>query len=129
MPCIPGGGTVFVAFGVEDGDWEYLDNIEEREEGGTPDIIGSVRAAFAFMIKDHLSTHFIEHQEKKYLEYWWEETKSLTNLVMIGNTKVNRLPVLSFLITHSQKSGFCQYKTKYLHYNFIAALFNDLFGI
>ena len=129
IPVIPGGGTVFAAYGVEDGEWEYLDNIEEREEGGTPDIIGSVRAAFTFMIKDHLSTHFIEQTEEKYLNYFLQETKSLKNLVIMGNTECQRLPVLSFLITHSQKAGFGNVKTKYLHYNFIAALFNDLWGI
>eukprot|EP01083_Nonionella_stella_P149395 474435_1 len=124
VPVIAGGGTVYAAYGVDDGEWEYLDNIEEREEGGTPDIIGSVRAAFVFMIKDHLSTHFIEEREKRYLSYFLSETASCDNLVMIGNTKCNRLPVLSFLITYAA----CDV-TKYLHYNFIAALFNDLFGI
>ena len=29
----------------------YLDNIEEREEGGTPAIVGSIRAALAFQLK------------------------------------------------------------------------------
>eukprot|EP01083_Nonionella_stella_P149394 474432_1 len=124
VPVIAGGGTVYAAYGVDDGEWEYLDNIEEREEGGTPDIIGSVRAAFVFMIKDHLSTHFIEEREKRYLSYFLSETASCDNLVMIGNTKCNRLPVLSFLIAYAA----CDV-TKYLHYNFIAALFNDLFGI
>eukprot|EP01084_Bolivina_argentea_P169111 293184_1 len=128
-PVVPGGGTVFIAYGVNDGQWEYLDNIEEREEGGTPDIIGSVRAAFVFMIKDHLSTHYIEETEKKYLNYFLSQTKELNNLVIMGNTECERLPVLSFVITHSKNRGFGASTTKYLHFNFIAALFNDLFGI
>eukprot|EP01084_Bolivina_argentea_P261865 442694_1 len=83
------------------GEWDYLDNIEERE-GGTPDIIASVRAAFAFMIKDHLSTHYIEQTEKKYLNYFLSQTKELNNLVIMGNTECERLPVLSFVITYSK---------------------------
>ena len=46
-----GGATVFVAFGAKDNEYEYLSNLEEREEGGTQDIIGSIRAAL-------LSLHF-----------------------------------------------------------------------
>ncbi len=39
-PYFPGGGTV--AF-VNDRTHDYLSNIEEREEGGTPNIIGDIR--------------------------------------------------------------------------------------
>ena len=129
MPVIPGGGTVFVAYGIEDGQWDYLDNIEEKEEGGTPDIIGSVRASFVFMVKDHITTEYIEQIEQEYLQYFWTECKSIHNLVVMGNTECNRLPVISFLITHTKRGFGASHKTKYLHYNFIAALMNDLFGV
>ena len=129
VPVIPGGGTVFVAYGIEDGEWEYLQNIEEREEGGTSDIIGSVRASFAFMVKDHITTDFILQREQRYLQYFWNECLSIKNLLIMGNTECARLPVISFLITHTKRGFGASQKTKYLHYNFIAALMNDLFGI
>ena len=81
------------------------------------------------MIKDHLGTQFIESREKQYLNYFYTECKSISNLSIIGNTKCERLPVISFLVTHTQKGFDDNDKTKYLHYNFIAALMNDLFGI
>jgi len=62
VPVMVGGGTVFIAHGINDGEWEYLGNIEEREEGGTPDIIGSVRASFVFMVKGHITTEFIKRE-------------------------------------------------------------------
>ena len=40
----------------------------------------------------------------------------------MGNTKLERLPIFTFLIKHEQ-SGF------YLHHNFVTRLLNDLFGI
>ena len=129
VPAVPGGGTVYIAYGAEESQYEYLDNIEEREEGGTPDIIGSVRAAFAFMMKDHLTTRLIKEREEQYLQYWLEQTKSLNNLVMMGNTECARLPVFSFCVTHTPPSASGGDVTKYLHYKFVAALFNDLFGI
>jgi len=126
VPVIPGGGTVFFAYGVKDGEWEYLDNIEEKEEGGTPDIVGSIRASFAFMIKDHLSTKFIEHREKELLDYFLTETRCLENLQIMGNTQCERLPILSFQIWHQSS---IDNKRKYLHHNYVAALLNDMFGI
>ena len=71
VPVVSAGGTFFVAHGIEDGQWEYLDNIEEREEGGTQNIIGSVRAAFMFMVKDHIGTDYIQRIEKEYLNYFY----------------------------------------------------------
>ena len=125
---IPGNGSLFTDFGLEDGEWEYLDNVEEREEAGTPNILGSVRAAFAFIMKDNLSVNFIQHQSKRHLKYFMTQTKAYQNLVILGNTECERLPILSLMVTHSQKR-FGYQKTKYLHHNFIAALLNDLFGI
>ena len=51
------------------------------------------------MIKDSLSTHLIEKIEKKYLNYFLKETKSLNNLKIMGNIECDRLPILSFVIT------------------------------
>ena len=49
----------------------------------------------------------------------WKDTPEL---VLLGFTDVERLPIFSFLIKHKQ-SGLL------LHYNFIVTLLNDLFGI
>ena len=48
VPSEPGGGTVFY---VTSTDHRYLSNRVEREEGGTQDIVGSVRAGLAFQVK------------------------------------------------------------------------------
>eukprot|EP00485_Elphidium_margaritaceum_P019838 CAMPEP_0202726112 /NCGR_PEP_ID=MMETSP1385-20130828/184446_1 /ASSEMBLY_ACC=CAM_ASM_000861 /TAXON_ID=933848 /ORGANISM="Elphidium margaritaceum" /LENGTH=598 /DNA_ID=CAMNT_0049392325 /DNA_START=712 /DNA_END=2508 /DNA_ORIENTATION=- len=126
VPVVPGGGTVFVAYGVNDGEWQYLENIEEKEEGGTPDIVGSIRASFAFLIKDQLTTHFIEQREDEYMAYFWSHTKELSNMQVMGNTKCRRLPIISFNVAHTSHTT---NETKLLHYNFVAALMNDLFGV
>ncbi|KAB7504713.1 tRNA 2-thiocytidine biosynthesis protein TtcA, partial [Armadillidium nasatum] len=52
-----------------------------------------------------------------------EFTRSTPEIVPLGNVSFSsRLPILSFLVKHPP-SG------KYLHYNFISALLNDIFGI
>ena len=40
----------------------------KREEGGTPDIIGSIRAALAFQLKEAVGEEFIESLETKFCE-------------------------------------------------------------
>ena len=47
VPGAPGGGTVFY---VTPADHRYLSNRAEREEGGTPDVLGAIRAGLAFKV-------------------------------------------------------------------------------
>ena len=51
IPAFPGGGTVFY---VNETEHIYILNHEEREEGGTPEIIGSIRAGLIFRIKEDI---------------------------------------------------------------------------
>ena len=48
LPTVPGGGTVFY---VTDEHHRYLDNREEREEGGTPNILGDVKLGLVVAMK------------------------------------------------------------------------------
>ena len=47
VPTVPGGGTIFYVTAT---DHRYLSNREEREEGGTQDIVGSIRAGLVFQV-------------------------------------------------------------------------------
>src|SRR5438067_2248314 len=49
VPTVPGGGTVAYVNPVEQ---SYLADPVAREEGGTPNIIGSIRAGLVFQLKD-----------------------------------------------------------------------------
>ena len=49
-----------------------------------------------------------------------ERLRRNPNIAILGDSNAKRIPIFSFLI----KCG-----SKYFHYSFIAALFNDLFGI
>ena len=48
--------------------------------------------------------------------------KKIPNLILLGNTEIERLPIFTFLI-RNEETGY------YLHHNFVTALLNDLFGI
>ena len=60
VPAEPGGGTVFFVTGS---DQRYLSNRHEREEGGTQDIVGSIRAGLAFQVKQRVGESVIAAAE------------------------------------------------------------------
>lgn len=116
-PYCPGGGTVrFVCNDYK----KYIEDPEKRETGGTPNIIGCIKAGLVFQLKDEILPYItkretqINNQVNKYLQ-----ALEIYGLHIIGpkfTNVFNKYPVYSFVIEG-------------LHYNFIVVLLNDLFGI
>lgn len=117
-PCAIGGGTVKY---VTHDDHVYLDDIESREDAGTPGIMQTIRSAMALELKDAIGIKEIEKKENEYIKRGLEALGEMENVVILGNCDhKNRLPIISFNI---------KYKDGYLHHGFITNLLNDLFGI
>ncbi|KAB1210585.1 hypothetical protein CJ030_MR6G010881 [Morella rubra] len=53
-PSTCGGGTIIYVNGFNERDTLYYEDIEERENGGTPQIIQTVKAALTFWVKEHI---------------------------------------------------------------------------
>lgn len=114
-----GGGTV--AYVREDGQL-YLHNAIEREEGGTPDIVGAIRAGLTFKLKESVGWENIEKREV--------ELGHLVNSKLGAHPKISllgpkwgqgpRLSIVTFVIRHGNR---------FLHHNFVSAVLNDIFGI
>ena len=117
VPANPGGGTV--AF-VNPSDHRYLDDIEHREEGGTPAIIESIRAGLVFQVKRAVGSERIRRLEESFIERAIASWSANPNIKILGNPEADRLSIVSFVIRHGDR---------YLHHNFVVALLNDLFGI
>ena len=102
---------------------KYSDNPEVREEGGTPDILGSIRAGLTVQLKESVGSEVIMAREEKLVRLAFRKWEGLRELVVVGPDKsVSRLPIFSFLVHHPLSGLF-------LHHNFVCALLNDLFGI
>ncbi|KAJ0976856.1 hypothetical protein J5N97_012330 [Dioscorea zingiberensis] len=114
-PSTCGGGTETL----------YHDNVEEREDAGTPPIIQKIRAALAFWIKEFIGCQLIHLHETIYNEMALTRLLSNPNVLILGNTEVKRLPIISFLVFPSSTIN----GGKPLHCRFVAKLLNDLFGI
>ncbi|KAL9229739.1 hypothetical protein vseg_005174 [Gypsophila vaccaria] len=145
-PSTCGGGTVSYVNGFNEEDTLYLDNVEERENAGTPQIIQTVRAALAFWIKEYIGYKTIENQESHYMTSALKALSTNSNIDILGPTKtLKRLSIISFLIyptrnqiihldklqnkKNTSDQLFIQDQNKALHGRFVAKLLNDLFGI
>lgn len=117
-PSSPGGGTVSF---VTSTSHEFLGSEVEREEPGTPDCIGSIRAGLAFGIKDRVTTAAIEAAEHRWWSYCLERWENHPAIEILGDLDAKRLPIVSFSV--KAPDG------RLLHHNLVATLLNDLFGI
>lgn len=117
VPSDPGGGTVTW---VTPTDHQYTRDIEHREEGGTPDIVGSIRAGLVFQLKQQVGVDYIREREDDFVRRCIDAWSRNDRIVILGNREHERISIVSFLIQHG--SG-------YLHWGFVATLMNDLFGI
>lgn len=80
-PAAPGGGTVLF---VSESDHRYVDVIEEREEGGTPDIVGAVRCGLVFRLKDEAGAEWIERQEGGYVRRALATWRAHPRITLLG---------------------------------------------
>ncbi len=117
VPAVPGGGTV--AFVTPD-HHRYLDDPVHREEGGTPAIVESIRAGLVFQLKAAVGPPTIHAREARFLRRALDFWSANPNLWVLGNPDLERLSIVSMAIRRGP--GF-------LHWNFVVAVLNDLFGI
>lgn len=114
IPDNPGGGTV--EWTNPWGEHKYFDNIEAREDGGTPPFIQTLKVAFVMQLKKELDTKMIKSREEEILDYAWNELIQINNLHILADNIKDRLSIISFYIDD-------------LHYNLVVKLLNDKYGI
>lgn len=93
-PSLPGGGTVAFVNGQQH---DYLSRIEDREEGGTPNIVGDIRAALVFIVKDVLGQDFITQRNAELTKRALVALQAIPGLALLGGARWDRLPIFSFL--------------------------------
>ncbi|MFT4749388.1 MAG: selenocysteine lyase/cysteine desulfurase [Pseudohongiellaceae bacterium] len=117
VPAMPGGGTVLY---VTPEDHQFIENHERREEGGTPAIVESIRAGLVFQLQQEVGTDNIEALEHSFKQRALARWCQHSNIEILGNTDVESLSIFSLRLKHGDMD---------LHYGFVVALLNDLFGI
>ncbi len=118
VPTVPGGGTVAWVSPTEH---RYRRDIEQREEGGTPAIVESVRAGLVFQLKQAVGVEEIRRREASFARRAIDRWKEHPRLEILGSHDAPRLSIISFRVRSADD--------RYLHHNLVVALLNDLFGI
>ena len=99
----------------------YFKAPELREEGGTPNILGAIRAALACYIKLNVGVDNIFRIHQSIVGKITKELRSMKNIILLDDPLGrSKIPVFSFVIKH---------QSLYLHHNYVVSLLNDLFGI
>ncbi|MDN5212986.1 aminotransferase class V-fold PLP-dependent enzyme [Fulvivirgaceae bacterium BMA12] len=114
IPDNPGGGTV--DWTNPWGEQKYCDDIESREDGGTPAFIQTIKAAMCIRLKEEMGVKNIRKREEEILDMIWDFLNTIPNLHILGEAHKKRLGIISFYIDN-------------LHYNLGVKLLNDRFGI
>lgn len=114
VPDCPGGGTV--SWTNPWGEHKYIDNIEDREDGGTPGFLQVIKTALAIQLKEKMGVPNILEREHEIVDYVFSELEKENNITILAGQHKNRLGVISFYIDD-------------LHYNLGVKILNDRFGI
>ncbi|WP_026728704.1 aminotransferase class V-fold PLP-dependent enzyme [Flavobacterium denitrificans] len=114
IPDCPGGGTV--SWTNPWGEHKYIDNIEDREDGGTPGFLQVIKTALAIELKEEMGIENILQREHEIVEYVFDQLEPVENIKILAGQHKERLGVVSFFIEN-------------LHFNLGVKLLNDRFGI
>jgi selenocysteine lyase/cysteine desulfurase len=113
-PDQPGGGTV--EWTNPWGEYQYINDIEVREDGGTPGFLQCMRAAYAMLLKEQMQPEKMIQREKELLKSTFEILRKIPRLRILAENIEDRLGVISFYIDE-------------MHYNLIVKLLSDRYGI
>ena len=114
IPDHPGGGTVL--WTNPWGEHSYFDDIEIREDGGTPGFLQAIRTALCIQLKDKMNVKKIHDREQELITKAFAGLRAIEGLNILADNDLERIGVFSFYIAG-------------IHHNLIVKLLNDRFGI
>lgn len=114
IPDHPGGGTV--EWTDPWGGHKYIEDIELREDGGTPGFLQAIRAALAIEVKEQMDTDLIAKREHELVKIAFKGFDKIDGLHILADNVKDRLGIFSFWFEH-------------IHFNLIVKLLNDRYGI
>lgn len=118
-PTVTGGGTVrFVSPWGHD----YSADVTVREEAGTPNVIGDIRAGLAFLVKDAIGQSYMDRRHEELRQRALAVWSKNPNIQVMGNPEAaHRLPIFSLRI-RDPKGGM-------VHQQLFTRMLSDIHGI
>ncbi len=114
VPDNPGGGTV--DWTNPWGEHKFVDNIEAREDGGTPPFLQAIKAALAVTLKEEMGTVNMRETEEEIIPGFMKKLESIDRVRVLAGHIKKRLGAISFY-------------AEGIHYNLLVKMLNDRFGI
>lgn len=113
-PDCSGGGTV--NWTNRWGKYRYIDDIEAREDGGTPGFLQSIKAAFSIKLKEEMGSDRMMEREKEQVRKILTEFSTIPGMNILADNIDERIGAISFYLDD-------------IHFNLVVRLLNDYFGI
>lgn len=114
IPDEPGGGTV--NWTNPWGGRSYFDDIELREDGGTPGFLQAMKTALCIRLKEKMGVERMHLQEKKLVQAFLDGLQSIPTVRVLAGEYFDRIGAVSFY-------------AEGIHFNLMVKLLNDRFGI
>jgi selenocysteine lyase/cysteine desulfurase len=114
VPDQPGGGTV--DWTNPWGEYKYIDNIEQREDGGTQGFLETIRAALAIKLKEKMGIENIHRREKELVDLAFNKLEGIPGVKILAKDAKNRIGAISLYIEN-------------VHYNLLTKILSDRFGV
>lgn len=115
VPVEPGGGTVTFTSPWE---WRYTEELSHREEGGTPNVVGAIRAGLVFQLKEVMGPDRIQRVEEDFVERAKARFAEDPRIQILGSLDARRIGILSVVFDEGR-----------LHHNLAARILSDRWGI
>jgi selenocysteine lyase/cysteine desulfurase len=114
VPDNPGGGTV--DWTNPWGEHKYIEDIEMREDGGTPGFLQAIKSALCINLKEEMGVNNILEREHELLQKTFDRLGRIPTLHILAQESKERLGIISFFVED-------------IHYNLMVRILNDRFGI
>lgn len=113
-PDQPGGGTV--EWTNPWGEYKFIDDIEVREDGGTPGFLQAIKTALAIDLKNKMGVENMQKREKELVDYAFRELDSVPGLHILADNVQDRQGIISFFMDG-------------IHFNLVVKLLSDRYGV
>ncbi|HET8942516.1 MAG TPA: aminotransferase class V-fold PLP-dependent enzyme [Rudaea sp.] len=114
VPDDSGGGTV--NWTNPWGQYSFLEDIEAREDAGTPGFLQTIKAALAVRLKEQMGVDRMREREQAIVPYVMDALQAIPGVRLLAPEQRDRLAMFSFYIEG-------------IHYNLVVQLLNDRFGV
>lgn len=104
-PTFAGGGTVRY---VSRTSHFFIDEVEDREDAGTPGILQLIRAALAYQLRNELGFDWIASRKKSLYTHFIDGLREIEGATCYGCRKADNIGIVSFNIKDIDPYALCE---------------------